>query len=86
MSIFRFTAHDSDPKLQKFLDNHTPVESLVTLKVGAQVMLLKNLNVSLIAVQQTMLARRLVVSVNVIILCAIPCNQDRKFVVFHQGI
>ena len=45
-SLFRFTAYDSDPALTKFLDNHTPVESLVTLKVGAQVMLLKNLNVS----------------------------------------
>ena len=54
--MFRFTAYDSDPALTKFLDNHTPVESLVTLKVGAQVMLLKNLNVSLIIVQQ-MLAR-----------------------------
>ena len=42
----RFTACDSDPALSKFLDNHTPVESIVTLKVGAQVMLLKNLNVS----------------------------------------
>ena len=44
----RFTACDSDPALSKFLDNHTPVESVVTLKVGAQVMLLKNLNVSTI--------------------------------------
>ena len=44
----RFTACDSDPALSKFLDNHTPVESIVTLKVGAQVMLLKNLNVSTI--------------------------------------
>ena len=42
----RFTACDSDPALSKFLDNHTPVESVVTLKVGAQVMLLKNFNVS----------------------------------------
>ena len=42
----RFTACDSDPALSKFLDNHTPVESIVTLKVGAQVMLLKNFNVS----------------------------------------
>jgi len=42
----KFTACDSDPALSKFLDNHTPVESVVTLKVGAQVMLLKNLNVS----------------------------------------
>ena len=47
-SMLRFTAYDSDPNLKKFLDNHTPVESLVTLKVGAQVMLLKNLNVSTI--------------------------------------
>ena len=45
----RFTACDSDPALSKFLDNHTPVESIVTLKVGAQVMLLKNLNVSTIS-------------------------------------
>ena len=45
-TIRRFTACDSDPALSKFLDNHTPVESIVTLKVGAQVMLLKNLNVS----------------------------------------
>ena len=47
-NIRRFTACDSDPALSKFLDNHTPVESIVTLKVGAQVMLLKNLNVSTI--------------------------------------
>ena len=47
-NILRFTACDSDPALSKFLDNHTPVESIVTLKVGAQVMLLKNLNVSTI--------------------------------------
>ena len=47
-TIRRFTACDSDPALSKFLDNHTPVESIVTLKVGAQVMLLKNLNVSTI--------------------------------------
>ena len=46
ISLFRFTAYDSDPALSKFLDNHTSVESLLTLKVGAQVMLLKNLNVS----------------------------------------
>lgn len=42
----RFVAADSDPKLKKFLDNHTPVEHTITLKVGAQVMLLKNLKVS----------------------------------------
>ena len=54
--MFRFTAYDSDPALTKFLDNHTPVESLVTLKVGAQVMLLKNLNVSLINVASTLLS------------------------------
>ena len=48
-NIRRFTACDSDPALSKFLDNHTPVESVVTLKVGAQVMLLKNLNVSTIS-------------------------------------
>ena len=48
-TIRRFTACDSDPALSKFLDNHTPVESVVTLKVGAQVMLLKNLNVSTIS-------------------------------------
>jgi len=42
----KFKAHDSDPALTKFMDNHTPVESVLTLKQGAQVMLLKNLNVS----------------------------------------
>ena len=47
----KFTAADSDPGLSKFLDNHTPVDSVLTLKVGAQVMLLKNLNVSTLFLQ-----------------------------------
>ena len=53
-TMLRFTACDSDPALSKFLDNHTPVESVVTLKVGAQVMLLKNLNVSTISLSFTL--------------------------------
>jgi len=43
--IKRFVAADSDPNLAKFLDQHTAVDSSITLKLGAQVMLLKNLNV-----------------------------------------
>ena len=42
----RFVASDSDSKLQKFLDNQTPVDPVITLKVGAQVMLLKNIDVA----------------------------------------
>jgi len=42
----RFLAIDSDPSLSKFIENSTPVEGVVRLRVGAQVMLLKNLNVS----------------------------------------
>jgi len=42
----RFHAIDSDPGLSKFIENSTPVEGEVRLRVGAQVMLLKNLNVS----------------------------------------
>ena len=42
----RFVASDSDPKLQKFLDNQTPVDPVITLKGGAQVMLLKNIDVA----------------------------------------
>jgi len=41
-----FRAVDSDPGLSKFLEASTPVEGVVRLRVGAQVMLLKNLNVS----------------------------------------
>jgi len=42
----RFIAIDSDPQLSKFIENSTPVEGVVRLRIGAQVMLLKNLNVS----------------------------------------
>ena len=42
----RFIAIDSDPGLSKFIENSTPVEGVVKLRVGAQVMLLKNLQVS----------------------------------------
>jgi len=42
----RFVAIDSDASLSKFIDNHIPVESVVKLRTGAQVMLLKNLNIS----------------------------------------
>ncbi len=41
-----FSATDSHPALTPHLDQHTPVESRLTLKVGAQVMLMKNLNVA----------------------------------------
>jgi ATP-dependent DNA helicase PIF1 len=40
-----YTARDSDPSLGKFLDSHTPVERAVRLRVGAQVMLMKNIDV-----------------------------------------
>jgi len=42
----RFQAVDSDPGLSKYIEASTPVEGVVRLRVGAQVMLLKNLNVS----------------------------------------
>ena len=41
----RYTATDSDPSLSKFLNNHTPVDQVVRLRVGAQVMLMKNMDV-----------------------------------------
>ena len=41
-----FRAEDSDPALTSYLDSHTPVEARLELKIGAQVMLLKNLNLS----------------------------------------
>lgn len=40
-----FEATDSDPYLTKMLDQMTPVPSSLVLKVGAQVMLMKNINV-----------------------------------------
>ncbi|XP_049853032.1 ATP-dependent DNA helicase PIF1 [Schistocerca gregaria] len=42
----RFAAVDSDPYISKQLDQQTPVASVIELKIGAQVMLMKNLNVS----------------------------------------
>ena len=41
-----FAAVDSDPALASYLDGHTPAEAKIALKVGAQVMLLKNQRVS----------------------------------------
>lgn len=41
----RFTASDSEPSMARFLDSHTPVEQVLKLRVGAQVMLMKNLEV-----------------------------------------
>ncbi|XP_055359820.1 ATP-dependent DNA helicase PIF1 isoform X2 [Betta splendens] len=41
-----FEALDSDPALVKTIDSHSPVSRLLQLKVGAQVMLTKNLDVS----------------------------------------
>jgi ATP-dependent DNA helicase PIF1 len=41
-----FEATDSDLHSTKILDQMTPVPSSLVLKVGAQVMLMKNLNVS----------------------------------------
>lgn len=41
-----FLAQDSDKSLSKQLDNQTPVPSKLVLKIGAQVMLLKNINIS----------------------------------------
>ncbi|KAJ4433568.1 hypothetical protein ANN_15877 [Periplaneta americana] len=42
----KFEAVDSDPYSTKTLDQMTPVPSSLVLKVGAQVMLMKNINVS----------------------------------------
>ncbi|KAJ0012152.1 hypothetical protein NQD34_013127 [Periophthalmus magnuspinnatus] len=41
-----FEALDSDPALEKTIDVHSPVSSVLQLKVGAQVMLTKNLDVA----------------------------------------
>jgi len=41
----RYTATDSDDGLSKFLNNHTPVDQVIRLRVGAQVMLMKNMDV-----------------------------------------
>nr|XP_040027929.1 ATP-dependent DNA helicase PIF1 [Gasterosteus aculeatus aculeatus] len=41
-----FEALDSDPALVKTIDAHSPVSRLIQLKVGAQVMLTKNLDVA----------------------------------------
>ncbi|RZF34050.1 hypothetical protein LSTR_LSTR013759 [Laodelphax striatellus] len=41
-----FEASDSDKGNSKILDEYTPVEKTISLKVGAQVMLVKNINVS----------------------------------------
>nr|CAD7267357.1 unnamed protein product [Timema shepardi] len=41
-----FTAVDSDPYASKQLDQQTPVSAQLELKVGAQVMLMKNVNVA----------------------------------------
>ncbi len=40
-----FPSVDSHPALSSHLDQHTPVDAKLVLKVGAQVMLMKNLNV-----------------------------------------
>ncbi|XP_040912193.1 ATP-dependent DNA helicase PIF1 [Toxotes jaculatrix] len=45
-SVRVFEALDSDPALVKTIDAHSPVSRLIQLKVGAQVMLTKNLDVS----------------------------------------
>lgn len=42
----RFVAIDSDTGLSKFIENISPVEGVVRLRIGAQVMLLKNLLVA----------------------------------------
>ncbi|XP_028329072.1 ATP-dependent DNA helicase PIF1 [Gouania willdenowi] len=44
-SMHVFEAHDSDPVLVKTMDAHSPVSRMIQLKVGAQVMLTKNLDV-----------------------------------------
>lgn len=41
-----FTAQDNDPAYTKQLDQQTPVPGKLVLKIGAQVMLLKNVSVS----------------------------------------
>ena len=40
-----FTAEDSDPSMKEALNGMCPVPKVLTLKVGAQVMLAKNINV-----------------------------------------
>ncbi|CAG5896921.1 unnamed protein product [Menidia menidia] len=45
-SVRVFEALDSDPELVKTIDAHSPVSRLIQLKVGAQVMLTKNLDVA----------------------------------------
>ncbi|XP_035027230.2 ATP-dependent DNA helicase PIF1 [Hippoglossus stenolepis] len=45
-SVRVFEALDSDPGLVKTIDVHSPVNRLIQLKVGAQVMLAKNLDVT----------------------------------------
>ncbi|XP_056276388.1 ATP-dependent DNA helicase PIF1 isoform X2 [Pseudoliparis swirei] len=45
-SVRVFEALDSDPALGKTIDAHSPVSRLIQLKVGAQVMLTKNLDVA----------------------------------------
>ncbi|XP_044252471.1 ATP-dependent DNA helicase PIF1 [Tribolium madens] len=41
-----FTSEDSPPHLKKLLDQQTPIPHKLELKVGAQVMLLKNINIA----------------------------------------
>ncbi|XP_043670717.1 ATP-dependent DNA helicase PIF1 isoform X1 [Vespula pensylvanica] len=41
-----YTAQDSDEMMSKALDQQLPVPSKLTLKIGAQVMLVKNINIS----------------------------------------
>lgn len=41
-----FRAEDSDPKMVETLDRDLPVSSVINLKIGAQVMLVKNINIS----------------------------------------
>ncbi|XP_018532639.1 ATP-dependent DNA helicase PIF1 [Lates calcarifer] len=45
-SVRVFEALDSDPALVKTIDAHSPVNRVIQLKVGAQVMLTKNLDVA----------------------------------------
>ncbi|XP_033506294.2 ATP-dependent DNA helicase PIF1 [Epinephelus lanceolatus] len=45
-SVRAFEALDSDPALVRTIDAHSPVSRLIQLKVGAQVMLTKNLDVA----------------------------------------
>ncbi|XP_060899427.1 ATP-dependent DNA helicase PIF1 [Labrus mixtus] len=45
-SVRVFEALDSDPALVKTIDAHTPVNRVIQLKIGAQVMLTKNLDVT----------------------------------------